>query len=105
MTIIPNNTEYSSKEIIAIINDMMMHTGTTAEKKLSLSKKYPEFEQRFPVLFESACDPTFDYARFTNMLRLRDQVLNNETTLESASKKVGQDLFNKYVEPIITHSP
>ena len=91
--------EYSSEEIIAIVNDIVASTLPVTERKTEYTKKYPEFVERYPVLFASSCEDNFDYNRFKYMMRMREQVTSNKKTLEDASKEVGQRMFDAYVKP------
>ena len=92
---------FESTDIINIVNDISSTIATVTEKKTIFSQKYPEFAEQFPVLFASACEPEFDHKRFMYMMRMRDEVAAEKRTFEAASKKIGQDLFDEYVKPII----
>ena len=93
--------DFTSSDIIKMVDDIRANSLTMVERKSEYSKKYPEFFENMPTLAESSCDPDFDYTRFKFMLRLRDQVTNKEKTLENASIEVGQTLFDHYVKPHI----
>lgn len=93
---------YDSNTIISIVEDIYKTNKSVAEKKTEYNRKYPDFAEQFPVLFESCCEPDFDVARFKSMIRLRDDIQTNKTTFEQASKKVGQSLYDEYVKPHVS---
>ena len=94
-----DSTEFTSRVIMDIVEDIRGNALTIAERKSRFERKYPEFFKNMPTLAESCCDPDFDYSRFKSMMILRDQVMNKEKTLENASIEVGQTLFDHYVKP------
>jgi hypothetical protein len=90
-----------SSQIKMIVDDIVAHTGSVADRKRVFSKKYPEFVDRYPALFGTACEPGFDYNRFLYMMGMLDKVTTRQSTLDDASKEVGQALFDQYVAPVI----
>lgn len=94
-------TDLSSDAIRAIVREIIASRGTEKEKVAKFEKVYPDFAMRYSVLFKLACAPDFDMPRLDYMLGLRDQITNNERTLENASVEVGQTLFDHYVKPIV----
>jgi hypothetical protein len=92
---------FPSSTICDIVKDILASTKPATERKAEYAKKYPEFSEQFPVLFASACEPDFDFNRFKYMMRMRDQVLDNSRTHESASTEIGQRLFDHYVKPTL----
>jgi hypothetical protein len=88
----------TSDEIVQIINDIVASNASTANKKSIFRKKYPEFIDRYPVLFDMATQPNFDMGRLQMMLRLRDSVTTNNITQFDASAKVGKELYDAYVK-------
>lgn len=64
-----------------------------------LKKDYEFFSTRYPLLYSMACDEKkFDYDSLEYFLTMRDRIIDEKITTEEASKKVGQDWFNKYVD-------
>jgi hypothetical protein len=61
---------------------------------------YTEFPSIFEMHFEGKLDETF-----FNMLKLRRQVEKGELTEDEASKIVGQQLFDRYVAPVVNNTP
>lgn len=102
-----NTFDSSSDNIIGIVNDILANKNqyTVAQCKDKYSKMFPDFAENFPVLFANVCEPNFDIEKFMYMMTMRDNIVNKSTTLEAASKEVGQTLFDKYVKPVIGQNP
>jgi len=65
---------------------------------------HPDFAEKYPVLFDSLCNPDMDMKMFYYMLDMMDKVQSNKQTQHNASVDVGQKLFNKYVDPILPYA-
>lgn len=98
-------THMTTEEIKKIVMEMVCAAGTVKEKDAIFHRRYPEFAERYPALFEMACTPGFDIQKLFFMLELRDKIDARERTVEDASKEVGQALFDEYVKPIIDKTP
>lgn len=94
----------STQEIQKIVLEIACAAGTPKEKENTFRRRYPEFAERYPALFEMVCLPTFDMAKLQYMLQLREQVMQKERTIDDASKEVGQSLFDEYVKPVLPHA-
>lgn len=69
------------------------------EKFEKLKLEFPKFAERYLMLFEMVLrDGDFDWNSFNYMIKMRNKIINNHMTSEEASKKVGQDWYNKYVK-------
>ena len=88
----------SSEEIFTIVNDIRSIGGSPKDRERTASKRYPEFQQNYPFLFDMVCSATFDYTRFEYMMNLKASVDQAKLTQEQAAIKVGQDLFDVYVK-------
>lgn len=93
--------QLSSDEIIQTIQTMKAYQGTAKEKQRHFRKKIPEFADRYPSLFQMACEPNFDIQRLEFMLQMRDNVAKNRVSQHEASVKVGENLFKEYVKPLV----
>lgn len=87
----------TNEELLAIVTEIHESDGQMKDKERIFSRKYPNVKERYPVLFELACSDDFDMMRFKYMLRLRDQVLKGERTVDDTSKEIGQKMFDIYV--------
>lgn len=56
------------------------------------------FKERYPVLFEMTIREHFDYKSLNYFLDMRENLINDNITHEELSKKIGKDMFNKYVD-------
>lgn len=92
----------SSNEIRTIVLEISCSAGHQKDKEAKFRKKYHDFAEMYPALFEMACTPNFDISKLLYMLELREKVMQNETTVDDASKEVGQSLFNEYVKPVLS---
>ena len=88
----------SSEEIVAIVNDIRAISGHAKSREREAAKRYPEFQQRYPFLFDMVCSDAFDYSRFQYMMQMKARVDAAQMTPDQASGKIGQDLFNVYVK-------
>lgn len=90
-------------------NDVLIHIVRTVsslrknmrDKRKFCQTMYPDFVDRYPMLYEKVCEDDFDMNRFMYMMGLKTQIQNNTHTVDSASAIVGQRLFNEYVKPIV----
>lgn len=92
----------SSSDIRKIVLEISCSAGHPKDKETKFRKKYHDFAELYPALFEMACTPNFDISKLLYMLELRDKVIQNETSVEDASKVVGETLFDEYVKPVLS---
>jgi hypothetical protein len=85
-------------KIESITQEILNYKGN---KKLHFDKKYPEFVQRYPILFDMCCDPRCDKQKLDYILSMYKKVENNSMTSQIASVNVGQHMFDTYVKPIV----
>jgi len=90
--------QLSSAEILTVVTEMRQDGSSEKDKKRIYRKKYPLFAEGYPVLFEMACRPDFDFQRFQHMLMLKDSVEKGNLTQHDASVKVGKVLYDVYVK-------
>lgn len=95
----------SNEEIRAIVAEIALAQGSPDHKATAYKDKFPEFVERYPVLFEMACARDFDMRRFEYMMAMRERIGNKQETVESASKEVGRVMFEDYVKPIVESTP
>lgn len=88
-------------ELMHIVKDVTSSNKSSREKQKYCKRNYPDFVDRYPMLFEKVCEDDFDMNRFMYMMQLKEKIQNREHTVESASIEVGQTLFDIYVKPIV----
>lgn len=93
--------QLESSELLSIVADIHQQPGSQKEKQRIFRKKYPEFAERYPVLFEMSTREDFDIRKFQYMIHMRDSVSNNNISQYDASAKVGTMLYNDYVKPLV----
>ena len=71
-------------------------------KKISMDNQvlYNQFPSVFEMHIEGKLDQTF-----FNMLKMRRKVETGEMTDDEASKIVGQQLFDRFVDPVVKNLP
>ena len=70
-------------------------------KKEYFSRKYSEFKETYPRLFECAFDPEFSLDYLDFMLDMQKKVDKNDVTLSNADQIVYDKLQDVYVKPYI----
>jgi len=94
----------SNVELVNIVTAIIKRKGEIEykddnEKFEKLKSEFPDFSARYLMLFEMAIrNEEFDWNSFNYMINMRNKIINNEMTVEDASKKVGEDWFNKYID-------
>lgn len=88
----------TADEIVAIVRDVRAIAGRQRDRAREAEKRYPEFKERYPFLFDMVCADTFDERRFQYMIQMKARVDAAQMTQEQASKRIGQDLYNVYVK-------
>ena len=102
----------SSIQIQALVRQMdeslRRHKGLKRTNMHEYRKKVVSENQRlyeeFPSIFEMHYEGKLDET-FFNMLKLRRQIEKGEISEDDASKLVGQQLFDRYVAPIVNNTP
>ena len=69
------------------------------EKKAAFAKDYEEFSTAYPVLFDVCCSPDSDMSKLEFMVSMLKKISANQMTQHVASTKVGQNLFDTFVQP------
>lgn len=101
----PDTADYGAEEILETVQALQELRGSVKARQEAGRKMYPEFAERYPVLFEMACTPGFNMTRLRHMLGLRESVRSDHMSLDQASAQVGQELFNIYVKDSVASKP
>lgn len=94
-------TQDIRKTIMDIRDYIKTYGASMTNESLSdnLKKQYEFFSKRYPMLFNMACTAQeFDYDSLEYFLNMRDNIIKDKITVEDASKQVGQEWFDKYVD-------
>ena len=105
-------SELNSIQIQALVRQMdeslRRHKGlkrtNTHEHRKKIVDENQQLYNIFPSVFEMHYEGKLDET-FFNMLKLRRQIEKGEITEDEASKVVGQQLFDRYVAPIVNNTP
>jgi hypothetical protein len=99
--LIDNTDHWKTEDLLEII-DIIHNSGSCVEERQDRTKeKYAEFIKRYPMLFTMACENSYDKDTLKYMMNMRNRVLNDECSVESASRVVGNKFFGKYVSPVV----
>ena len=63
-----------------------------------LQTEHAFFFERYPMLFDMCTRQDFNYDHLNYFLKMREEVINDKVSAEDASKTVGQEWFNKFVD-------
>lgn len=105
-------TSLTSIQIQALVRDM-----DTSMRKHRLTKRVDKEKFRakvaaenetlynlFPTIFEMHIEGRLD-GTFFEMLKLKHKIEKGEMTEDDASKLIGQQLFDRYVAPVVGNTP
>jgi len=56
------------------------------------------FAKRYPMLFELVTRDTFNYEHLNYFLNMREKVIADKISADEASKTIGAEWFNKFVD-------
>lgn len=73
--------------------------STVENKEEYFGQMYPNFKEKYPVLFQKVCDGDLDINNLNYMLGLLEKIENENLSQFDASANVGQMLYARYVEP------
>ena len=93
-----DESQLDQDSIRTIVNEIQK-TPKNKEKRVEyFTIKYPDFADKYPILFVMACREDFDFEKFNYMMRIRGQIATKQRTIEHASVEVGQKFFNMYMK-------
>lgn len=72
--------------------------------RTNMIKKYPELFKNHESIFNVSLSKTYNYNRLCSILKLHEQVVNNELSQHDASVKVGEILVNDFVKPVLNNT-
>jgi hypothetical protein len=92
---------YTSEKIIEVIKEVrekynIDNNEMTENDKKDYQENYKFFIERYPFLSDMAIKKDINYDTLYYMLDLRNKIIDNTMSFEDASKKVGNDMFDKY---------
>ncbi len=68
------------------------------ERVEQLKTHHTFFAERYPMLFEMCTRADFNYDHLNYFLSKRDEIINDKVSSEDASKTVGKEWFDKFVD-------
>jgi hypothetical protein len=91
-----DKTHLDSANIMNVVSEIQNSSLGNTEKIEAYGLKYPQFKEQYPILFDMACSPEFDFAKFNYMMKIREQIAARERTVEHASAEIGQKFYGMY---------
>jgi hypothetical protein len=98
------NDGLTNEAIIKSVYDVIMKNKeckdmNVDEKYEKLKLEFDFFATRYPMLFDLALrDEPFNWDNLNYMLNMRNNIIEDKMTSENASKVVGKEWFDKYVD-------
>lgn len=88
------------RQTVQTIRQYIEKGGATSldDRIKKLQVDHEVFAQRYPMLFDMCVRPTFDFNNLNYFLKKRDEIIENKVTIDDASKQIGQEWFDKYVD-------
>lgn len=86
-------------EILKVAN--VIKRSKIQDKAEVFKREYQEFAEKYPILFDMCCDPETEIDKLEYMIEMLKKIQGNKMTQHVASTKVGQRLFDAYVEPVV----
>ena len=99
--LIPNTDHWKTEEILEIIDTIHKSGSSVSEREAINKTRFSEFIKRYPMLFMMACEDHYDKSVLSYMMNMRNKVLSDECSVESASRVIGNKFFNKFVSPVV----
>jgi len=99
------NDGLSNDDITLTISRIIIRAKDDEMRKLNENERYEKlkiefdfFSSRYPMLFDLAVrEDKFPWDNLSYMLNMRKKIIDDELTSEGASKIVGKEWFDKYV--------
>jgi hypothetical protein len=86
------------REKISTIRKIIDKDGFSESIKESIREEHLEFSERYPMLFDLVVREEFNHNYLDYFLAMRENVIEKKITCEDASKKIGQEWFEKFVD-------
>lgn len=94
-----------SPEIMSIIEEIRTAPGTETNKRTLFKKRYGDFAESFPKLFEAALNKEFPLTYLKFMLEEKDKLESKHMTVDEADKVVYDRLREHYIDPVVGKTP
>ena len=86
------------REKISVIRKIIDKDGFSESIKETIRNNHTEFSERYPMLFDLVVRPDFNHSYLDYFLAMRENIIENKISSEDASKKIGQEWFEKFVD-------
>jgi hypothetical protein len=99
--LVDNTDHWETEDIMKVVQTIHDSGKNRIEREFKNKGQYPKFEKRYPMLYRLACEDHLDISTLNYMMNMRNQVLNNERSVESASRIVGDKFYKQFVKPVV----
>ena len=88
------------RKTVQYIREYMQKGGNMSieDRTNKLKTEHAFFAERYPMLFEMCLKPEFNYEHLNYFLSMRDQIIDDKISADDASKQVGKEWFDKFVD-------
>lgn len=86
------------REKISTIRKIIDNDGFSETIKEKIRADHLDFSERYPMLFDLVVREEFNHTYLDYFLAMRENVIEKKITSEDASKKIGQEWFEKFVD-------
>lgn len=88
------------RKTVNIIRQYIEKGGSTPmeDRIKKLQQDHSFFSERYPMLFDMCVRPDFDINSLNYFLQKRDEIIEQNASVDDVSKQIGQEWFNKYVD-------
>lgn len=86
------------REKISAIRKIIKNEGFSEKIKETIREENIDFYERYPMLFDLVVREDFNNTYLDYFLAMRENIIEKKITSEDASKKIGQEWFEKFVD-------
>lgn len=99
-------TTYTNNQLKDIVYEIRNSALSESRKKDVFGKKYPEFLEKYPSLFQCALDSNFPLTFFEFMIEQKSKFFDNgDSNLDQGDQVVYEKLREFYITPHIENVP
>lgn len=96
------NTPPLTTEVLRQTTHDIRQMFTEGKSIDEVREKHRTFSMKYPKLIEKLLEPSMNEEQLQYIFEMFDSVQQRRTSLENASKRIGKDMFDKYVAPDLT---
>lgn len=88
------------RKTVQCIREYIEKNGAASltDRVTKLKSDHAFFVERYPMLFDMCTKPDFNYENLNYFLQMRDRIIADKISADDASKQIGKEWFDKYVD-------